>query len=93
MNVRCIPAAVQARSRSPNLHELDTAHLIAVPLRIRGSRSRACRSSLGFCALDKVKFRGWAVVELDHVPDKSRTPKESATIIKTCLKQKISVTV
>lgn len=80
MNVRCIPAAVQARTRSPDLHELDTAHPAAVPLQIRGARSLACRSSLGFCVLDKVKFRGWTVVELDHVPDKSRTPKDSATI-------------
>jgi inosose dehydratase len=46
-----------------------------------------------FAALDKVKFRGWAVVELDRVPDKSRTPKESATISKTYLEQKIGVTV
>ncbi len=46
-----------------------------------------------FAALDKVKFRGWAVVELDRVPDKSRTPKESASISKTYLEQKIGVTV
>ena len=26
-------------------------------------------------ALDKVKFRGWAVVELDRVPEKSRNPE------------------
>ncbi len=46
-----------------------------------------------FAALDKVKFQGWAVVELDRVPDKSRTPKESAIISKTYLEQKIGVTV
>jgi inosose dehydratase len=46
-----------------------------------------------FAALGKVKFRGWAVVELDRVPDKSRTPKESAIISKTYLEQKIGVTV
>jgi inosose dehydratase len=46
-----------------------------------------------FAALDQVKFRGWAVVELDRVPDKSRTPKESAIISKTYLEQKIGVTV
>jgi inosose dehydratase len=46
-----------------------------------------------FAALDKVKFHGWAVVELDRVPDKSRTPKESAIISKTYLEQKIGVTV
>jgi len=46
-----------------------------------------------FAALDKIKFRGWAVVELDRVPDKSRTPKESALISKAYLEQKIGVTV
>jgi inosose dehydratase len=33
-----------------------------------------------FTALDDIKFRGWAVVELDAVPDNARTPKESAII-------------
>ncbi|QNI35805.1 sugar phosphate isomerase/epimerase family protein [Edaphobacter albus] len=46
-----------------------------------------------FAALDQVAFSGWAVVELDRVPDKSRTPKESATISKDYLKQKIGVKV
>jgi inosose dehydratase len=46
-----------------------------------------------FAALNKIQFRGWAVVELDRVPDKSRTPKESAIISKTYLEQKIGVAV
>ena len=46
-----------------------------------------------FTALEKVKFHGWAVVELDRVPDKSRTPKQSAEISKVYLEQKIGVTV
>ena len=29
-------------------------------------------------ALERNRFKGWAVVELDRVPDKGRTPKESA---------------
>src|SRR5439155_4406791 len=33
-----------------------------------------------FAALHDVKFRGWAIVELDSVPDHARTPKESALI-------------
>lgn len=33
-------------------------------------------------ALEKYHFKGWAVVELDRVPDKGRTPKESAEINK-----------
>ncbi|HWW96671.1 MAG TPA: sugar phosphate isomerase/epimerase [Edaphobacter sp.] len=46
-----------------------------------------------FAALDKVKFHGWAIVELDRVPDKSRTPKESAIMSKNYLEQKIGVVV
>jgi inosose dehydratase len=40
-----------------------------------------------FDALKAVKFRGWAVVELDAVPDNARTPKESALISKQYLQQ------
>jgi inosose dehydratase len=46
-----------------------------------------------FAALRKVNFRGWAVVELDAVPDKSRTPRESAVISKKYLEQKLGITV
>jgi inosose dehydratase len=46
-----------------------------------------------FAALDEVKFEGWAVVELDSVPDKSRTPKESAQISKEYLEKKLGATV
>jgi inosose dehydratase len=38
-----------------------------------------------FAAMREIKFRGWAVVELDAVPDKARTPKESALINKKYL--------
>jgi inosose dehydratase len=31
-----------------------------------------------FAALNEIKFQGWAVVELDRVPDPGRTPKECA---------------
>jgi inosose dehydratase len=40
-----------------------------------------------FTALNEVKFRGWAIVELDAVPDKARTPKESAIIARTYLEK------
>ncbi|MBS1821735.1 MAG: TIM barrel protein [Acidobacteria bacterium] len=46
-----------------------------------------------FAALDRFAFSGWAVVELDRVPDKSGTPKESAAISKEYLEHKIGVTV
>ena len=40
-----------------------------------------------FAALAEVKFKGWAIVELDAVPDKARTPKESAIIARQYLQQ------
>lgn len=46
-----------------------------------------------FAALHKIKFRGWAIVELDREPDKSRTPKESAMISKKYLEEKLGLTV
>jgi len=44
-----------------------------------------------FKALEAANFRGWAVVELDAVPDKSRTPKESALISKNYLQDKLGI--
>jgi inosose dehydratase len=46
-----------------------------------------------FAALKRVNFRGWTVVELDAVTDKTRSPKESATISKTYLAEKLGLTV
>jgi inosose dehydratase len=46
-----------------------------------------------FDALRKVNFRGWAIVELDVVPDKTRTPKEAGAISKKYLEEKLGVTV
>lgn len=42
-----------------------------------------------FGALREVKLSGWAVVELDSVPVKGRTPKESAEISKRYLQEVI----
>ena len=39
-----------------------------------------------FAALQEVKFKGWAIVELDAVPDKAKTPKEYAVVAKDYLK-------
>ena len=44
-----------------------------------------------FRALDKVNFRGWAVVELDRVPDKSDTPAQCARTSRKYLEDKIGV--
>ena len=46
-----------------------------------------------FSALREIKFGGWAIVELDSVPDKTRTPKESAIISKQYLENKIGMKV
>jgi len=46
-----------------------------------------------FKALHEVKFSGWAIVELDDVPDKSRTPKECAEISKKYLHEKLGITI
>jgi len=40
-----------------------------------------------FAALQRASFKGWAVVELDAVPDKARTPKESGQISKSYLEK------
>jgi inosose dehydratase len=46
-----------------------------------------------FAALNDINFQGWAVVELDRVPDASRTPKESALISKRYLERELGFTV
>jgi len=44
-----------------------------------------------FAALKEVKFKGWAIVELDSVPDKSRTPKQCGEISKMYLQDKLGL--
>jgi len=46
-----------------------------------------------FTALHDINFRGWAVVELDSVPDPGRSPKESAVISKKYLEEKLGLKV
>jgi inosose dehydratase len=46
-----------------------------------------------FEALRKVNFRGWAVVELDGVPDNAYSPKEAAAANKQYLQEKLGLTV
>lgn len=38
-----------------------------------------------FAALERVRFEGWGIVELDAVPDDARTPKESGAISRAYL--------
>jgi inosose dehydratase len=44
-------------------------------------------------ALRKINFRGWGIVELDSVPDKTRTPKESAVINKKYAEENLGLKV
>ncbi len=44
-----------------------------------------------FAALKEVKFRGWAIVELDSVPDKARTPKDSAIISRKFIEERLGM--
>jgi inosose dehydratase len=46
-----------------------------------------------FAALRDVGFQGWAVVELDRVPDPSRTPKEAGAISKKYIEEKLGLSV
>ena len=43
--------------------------------------------------LRRINFRGWGIVELDAVPDKARTPKESAIINKKYVEEKLGLSV
>ncbi len=44
-----------------------------------------------FDALHRIKFHGWAIVELDSENDKSRPPKESAEMSKKYLEDKLGI--
>jgi inosose dehydratase len=43
-----------------------------------------------FASLDRIKFSGWAIVELDGVPDKAKTPVQCAQISKDFLQGRIA---
>ena len=42
-----------------------------------------------FAALDRIRYHGWAVVELDHVPDPPNTPRQCAVISRDYLENKL----
>ena len=46
-----------------------------------------------FAALQKVNFAGWAVVELDRVPDPAKTPKQCAMTSRDYLERTIGAKV
>ncbi len=44
-----------------------------------------------FAAIDEIKFKGWAIIELDSVPDSSRTALQCNQISKEYLKTKMGI--
>lgn len=46
-----------------------------------------------FTGLKQVGFTGWAIVELDRVPDPSRTPRDSAIISRDYLQRELRFTI
>ena len=86
----------QYRDRLLFLHIKDVESLATNDERGRGyrwvelGRGRVDLPAV-FAALKEVKFRGWAVIELDSVPDKSKTPKECAQISKKYVEEKLGM--
>jgi inosose dehydratase len=73
-----LPGATGDRSRSYRFVELGRG-VVDLP---------AC-----FAALKDASFKGWCIVELDSVPDKARTPKESALLSKKYIEDKLGLKV
>jgi inosose dehydratase len=46
-----------------------------------------------FKALDAVNYKGWAIVELDRVPEPNRTPKDSALISRAYIEKELKLVV
>jgi inosose dehydratase len=92
-------AIVHYRERLLFLHLKD---LVDIPLDTPGAKYPFKFVELGqgrvdlpavMAALREVHFNGWAVVELDRVPDKSKTPKDCAAISKAYLEDTLHVKV
>jgi inosose dehydratase len=84
----------QYRDRLLFLHIKDVANI--TPPDARGRTYRWVELGHGrvdlpavFRALKDVKFRGWAIIELDSVPDTTKTPKECALISKKYVEDKL----
>ena len=82
-----------------NLLFLHLKDVVDIPVNTAGSQYPFRFVELGqgivnlpqvFAALDRVQFKGWAVVELDRVPDNTRTPKQCAEISKNYLENTVS---
>jgi inosose dehydratase len=91
-----VKAIRQYRERLLFLHIKDVENLAAPDNRGRNyrwvelGRGRVDLPAV-FTALKDVKFRGWAVIELDSVPDVARTPRECAQINKAYVEEKLGM--
>jgi len=92
-------AILHYRDRLLFLHLKD---VVDIPLDTPGARYPFKFVELGrgrvnlpavMSALRKTNFQGWAIVELDKVPDASHTPKQCAEISKEYLQNQLHVTV
>jgi inosose dehydratase len=90
-------AIVKYRDRILLMHLKDTVN---ISMDTRGAKYPFQFVELGrgrvdfpavFAALEKATYRGWAVIELDKVTDKSTTAKQSAEISRKYLEEKIGV--
>ena len=93
-----VKAIEKYRDRLLFLHIKDVENLPSADARGRAYRFvelGAGRVDLPgvFAALKKIKFSGWAVIELDSVPDKAKTPLEYAQISKKYLEEKLGLKV
>lgn len=95
-----MPPSASTRTASPSFHIKDLED--AAPAASGGARPTYRFVELGrgtvdlkgvFAALQQAGFKGWAIVELDRVPDRSRTPKESAIISRDYLQRELRFTI
>src|SRR6478672_379496 len=93
-----VRAIRQYRDRLLFLHIKDVEELATSDSRGRAyrfvelGRGRVDLKSV-FAALKDVNFGGWAIIELDGVPDKSMTPKQCAQVSKKYLEEKLGMKV
>jgi inosose dehydratase len=93
-----VKAVKQYRERILFLHLKD---VISIPVTADGGRPyRFVELGRGrvdvkgvMVALKEIGFTGWAVVELDAVPDQTRTPKDCAVINKKYLEETLGMKV
>lgn len=92
--------AAEIRKYHGRLQLVHLKDLVDIPLDTAGARYPFKFVELGrgrvdlpavFAALDKVGYRGWEIVELDRVPEPSKTPGQCAMISRKYLEEKWSV--